>query len=197
MREDWLFVIPAVLLVYLQQKYLWGSMPRYKNEDTDIGGKYTKENILKSMYFILSLLVLNIVQLFVEIIPVADGRNIIYLKILGYFMMLMACLISYLSLKSLKNNWSGILVYRIKKGQELIMDGIYSWIRHPMYLAILIEVVGYQLITNSWLWLPLLILLVVLINKHIDKEDELLEEKYKDIFMEYKNRVKRLVPRLY
>jgi protein-S-isoprenylcysteine O-methyltransferase Ste14 len=53
---------------------------------------------------------------------------------------------------SLGRNWSGAVT--LKEGHELVRQGLYRWIRHPIYAGILLGMIGTAMITGhlrGWL----------------------------------------------
>lgn len=77
----------------------------------------------------------------------------------------------------------------------LITGGIYSWIRHPRYVQILLFIWGYALIANypaayvtAGLWLPGVLIIARL-------EEKELRDRYGAAYEEYCRRVPRFVPR--
>lgn len=78
-------------------------------------------------------------------------------------------------------------------GAVLLSTGIYSRVRHPMYVAVLFFCLG--CISDIHQWWPVFIwlgLLVVLVFK-IRLEERLLSEKFKE-YTEYSKRTKKLIP---
>jgi len=70
--------------------------------------------------------------------------------------------------------------------------GPYKYSHHPSYLGLFIMTLGLSLILNS---LPSLVLVIIayLIIKFVftKKEEKLLEEKYGEIFIDYKKKIKK------
>ncbi|CAB9507305.1 Isoprenylcysteine carboxyl methyltransferase (ICMT) family [Seminavis robusta] len=61
---------------------------------------------------------------------------------------------------------------------ELITDGIYSKIRHPIYAGLMCLCAGFSILTTSAPRLVLTAILILLLNVKSDKEEEKLMEKY-------------------
>ncbi len=86
----------------------------------------------------------------------------------------------------------------IGKEHQLMQSGLYSYIRHPSYLGIVLEFLGYSLLLNSW-W-PLLIINVpvfIALQHRMDVEEALLREHFGATYVEYMQRTKRLIPYIY
>jgi len=197
MREDWMWIMPSVLIAYIQVKLIWGLLPEYDDKDTEIVGERWEKHFFLYFYLENFFKALAIIQLAIIILPITNGISLVYLRIVGYFLVIFGFVVSVVALNRLGNNWTGMMGYRIKKGQILVKDGIYSWVRHPIYLGLLLEVTGYELIVNSWLVVPIFVLVFLYIKRHIQKEDELLKQKYGKEFEEHRNKVVTLIPFVY
>jgi protein-S-isoprenylcysteine O-methyltransferase Ste14 len=79
---------------------------------------------------------------------------------------------------------------------ELVTGGIYGWVRHPIYLGVLLVALGIALITASLLRLLLTLALFVFFDRKARREEIWLEQKYPE-YRDYRRRVKRLIPWLY
>jgi protein-S-isoprenylcysteine O-methyltransferase Ste14 len=74
----------------------------------------------------------------------------------------------------------------------LVVDGIYSWSRNPLYLATTLAYVGLAIAAGSAWAIMLLIPLLVVINIGvIFREERYLERKFGDAYRAYKSRVRR------
>ncbi len=83
----------------------------------------------------------------------------------------------------------------LQKEHKLITTGIYKYVRHPIYTAGIISFVGFILITNSLLGLVTGLLLVfpaLLYRIHV--EEQMLIAHFGDEYIEYKRKVKALIP---
>lgn len=79
---------------------------------------------------------------------------------------------------------------------ELIMSGPYRWIRHPMYLSLLLFTLGIALYNGSlWNLLGVALLVPVLLGK-IDKEEMYLKQQFSG-YQQYCLKSKRLLPYIY
>lgn len=80
-----------------------------------------------------------------------------------------------------------------KAGGELVTRGIYSRVRHPMYLAVLLCVVAACLAYATWeKWLMAALLAGVLIAK-MRREEKMLLNKFES-YAAYRKRTKAIVP---
>jgi protein-S-isoprenylcysteine O-methyltransferase Ste14 len=84
---------------------------------------------------------------------------------------------------------------RIQDEQELIMDGPYHYVQHPMYTAFLLFAISFFLITANWLigicWLFGVFLLVFV---RLRREEEGLRERFGEAYENYSQTTARLIP---
>jgi protein-S-isoprenylcysteine O-methyltransferase Ste14 len=74
----------------------------------------------------------------------------------------------------------------------LVVDGIYSWSRNPLYLAMTLAYVGLAIAAGSaWAIILLIPLLVVMNIGVISREERYLEREFGDAYRAYKSRVRR------
>lgn len=195
LRSDILWLMPAVLIAIYQVFWLWRRLPDYREEDTALSGRYTSKDLIRFNFLRYVAYCFFIFQLGFVILPMSDHTPfLIFLRLVGYLMIFSGLIISKRALKVLADNWSGMFVYRIKKGQKLITDDVYSFIRHPIYLAVILEATGFELIANSWLFLAIFFISFGFFQYQIMIEEELLEKKFGESYSEYKKSVKKIFP---
>jgi protein-S-isoprenylcysteine O-methyltransferase Ste14 len=74
----------------------------------------------------------------------------------------------------------------------LVVDGIYSWSRNPLYLATTLAYVGLAIAAGSaWAIMLLVPLLAVMNIGVISREERYLEREFGDAYRAYKSRVRR------
>ena len=85
----------------------------------------------------------------------------------------------------------------VEQGQELVSTGLYSVVRHPMYVGVLIMMVGIPLALGSYWGLLVLIPGAVLLAVRILDEEQALQQELAG-YREYMQKVRyRLVPGLW
>jgi protein-S-isoprenylcysteine O-methyltransferase Ste14 len=84
----------------------------------------------------------------------------------------------------------------VKAGATLVQQGPYRWVRHPMYLAVLLVTGALVAAAFSWGRLVVWLILVVDIFVKIQYEEHLLRMHYPS-YPIYQQQTKRLLPGLY
>ena len=95
----------------------------------------------------------------------------------------------------LGNRFSGLVA--IQPGHELVTDGIYSVIRHPSYLGLLTNSLGWSLAFRSGAGVLITALLVPPLIARIHAEEALLRSQFGVGYEAYRARTSRLIPGLY
>lgn len=82
------------------------------------------------------------------------------------------------------------------KSQEIITDGPYSIVRHPLYFFSLIGAVGIGLVSENLLILALIVIFYVAYYPFtIFAEEKKLENKFGEVYLEYKSKTPRFLPK--
>jgi protein-S-isoprenylcysteine O-methyltransferase Ste14 len=99
------------------------------------------------------------------------------------------------ALSSLGSQFSAFVT--LQSRHELVEHGIYSWIRHPLYLSLLLAGPGLALVFRSQLVWPVLLGALVFVANRIAREEALLASHFGSRFLGYRARTWALVPLLY
>lgn len=100
------------------------------------------------------------------------------------------------SSSALGQNWS--IVARTRSDHELVKSGPYARIRHPIYLGLLLFLLGLALAYGHWIQLVIAVPLFIAGTRiRTSIEDRLLEQKFGEAFRDYRNSTPALIPRLF
>jgi protein-S-isoprenylcysteine O-methyltransferase Ste14 len=95
----------------------------------------------------------------------------------------------------LGHRFSGLVA--IQEGHTLVTTGIYSAIRNPSYLGLLVNMLGWSLAFRSVAGLLLTALMLPPLIARMNAEERLLQSQFGAEYDAYRARTARLVPRLY
>jgi protein-S-isoprenylcysteine O-methyltransferase Ste14 len=95
----------------------------------------------------------------------------------------------------LGNRFSGLVA--IQPGHTLVTGGIYSVIRHPSYLGLFVNSLGWALAFRSGVGVLLTALTIVPLLARIRAEERLLRSQFGDEYEAYRGRTSRLIPGIY
>jgi protein-S-isoprenylcysteine O-methyltransferase Ste14 len=95
----------------------------------------------------------------------------------------------------LGNRFSGLVA--IQPGHTLVTSGVYGVIRHPSYLGLLVNSLGWALAFRSGVGLLITALMIPPVLARIRAEERLLRSQFGADYDAYRVRTSRLIPRLY
>ena len=95
----------------------------------------------------------------------------------------------------LGNRFSGLVA--IQQGHTLVTNGIYSAIRNPSYLGLLMNGLGWSLAFRSVAGVLLTALTLVPLVARMNSEERLLQSEFGAEYDAYRARTSRLIPGLY
>lgn len=116
-------------------------------------------------------------------------------NILGLVLFVVGLVIAIVAVITLRDAYSSTLV--IKDDQRLVTHGIYRFSRHPVYLGVLIAIIGIPIYNSSLYGLLIMICLIPIFLNRIMMEERLLTEAFGDGYCEYQEKTSKLVPFLY
>lgn len=80
-------------------------------------------------------------------------------------------------------------------GETLRTGGVYRWVRHPIYSAVLMAAVGYSIAVGSWWQVGVCALLAVFFVFKARWEDTMLREAHGTAWSAYRSRTGALLPK--
>ncbi len=84
----------------------------------------------------------------------------------------------------------------VRKNEELATTGPYAYTRNPLYLGSIIIAAGFAIAALSWIVVAVLIVMFLAIYLPVIRGEEVFLREQFPGFVEYEQRVPRLIPRL-
>jgi protein-S-isoprenylcysteine O-methyltransferase Ste14 len=103
--------------------------------------------------------------------------------------------IAIVARRRLAGNWSGTVTF--KRNHELITTGIYRYMRHPIYTGVLLMFLATALLVGTIGAVIGFFILFFTFWFKLKQEEELLIRHFTDKYLEYKRRVKSLIPYIF
>jgi protein-S-isoprenylcysteine O-methyltransferase Ste14 len=159
----------------------------------------TKQKEQKSNSVSIIIIILCILALFVFYAVLPENRNILIVPLPGWLHWLgMALGIISLAQQiwthvTLQKTWSA--AKESGKNNVVITSGPYSWIRHPLYMALMLFFIGLSLVSGFSLFLLLASLSIPFFNNAAIKEEAIMVQQFGDEYREYMKRTGRFFPR--
>lgn len=95
----------------------------------------------------------------------------------------------------LGNRFSGLVA--IQPGHQLVTTGIYSVVRNPSYLGLLVATLGWGMAFNSWVGVLMAVALLPPLVARMHAEERLLGDQFGADYGAYRARTWRLLPYVY
>jgi len=131
--------------------------------------------------------------LIASILPFWDSFIVSYV---GFVIYLSAGIFVIVGRVQLGKFGSGELI--TEEDHKLNTEGVYKYIRNPMYSGALIAVFGFGLVFRSIVTLLIVSIFYFIVFKmRIDEEERLLYEAFGEEFTDYKKKSKKLIPFIY
>jgi len=114
---------------------------------------------------------------------------------LGIIIFILGVTISVYARIVLGDNWR--TAREAAKPRQLITAGIYSYIRHPIYLGTWLTGLGFELALGSWLFFIVLLVGSPFVLFCINEEEKLLLKWFGKEYRDYKSKTKKFIPHLF
>ncbi len=154
------------------------------NSKPDNPGIYIPPPIYIITVFLLALILQHVIPIKATfLLPIIS-------KIIGWVLILVSALLGFTALYQFYR--SGTTHLTFKPVTALQTTGLYSLTRNPMYLGLFLFYTGVSLLIGSWWHLALLPVLFLVFQEYIIKrEEQYLERRFGQQYLDYKNKVRR------
>jgi protein-S-isoprenylcysteine O-methyltransferase Ste14 len=86
---------------------------------------------------------------------------------------------------------------QVVEGQRLVTIGVYSYIRHPLYLGEIMRNMGVAIVLSSLYGLVIILIASLFLLFRMEIEERMLIEQFGQEYEDYMKRTKRLIPYIY
>lgn len=125
-----------------------------------------------------------------DILPIAADAA--PLRIAGASLFTLGLAVALAARIRLGEQWSDIEDAELRREHSLVNDGVYRFVRHPIYSGDLALLIGFELAVNSWLVLGALALIPIVVQRALREERVLARSLPR--YADYRRRVKGFVP---
>jgi protein-S-isoprenylcysteine O-methyltransferase Ste14 len=108
-----------------------------------------------------------------EILPISQQPFL--LRVIGVAIYTAGLLIAVIARFQLDSNWSDIETAQVLSHQQVVSNGIYGYVRHPIYVGDILLLFGLELSLNSWLVLGVALMTPVILLQATREEKKLVE----------------------
>ncbi len=115
---------------------------------------------------------------------------------IGTALFAFALYLFYRTHRDLGRNWSVTL--KVREAHRLITEGVYAYVRHPMYTAFFLWSLAQAFLLPNWIaGLSGLVGFGTLYLFRVNREESMMLETFGEDYRRYRERTKRLVPWVY
>ncbi len=192
LRQPWNIVFLAGFIVYASIRHVFER--RTKGIEKGVRRIDATEKIML-VFVAVGNFILPVLYLFTPFLAFADYRLPAFVPWCGSAIMLAALWLFWRSHSDLGLNWSAFL--EMRKDHQLIRQGVYRSIRHPMYVAISLFGVAQALMLQNWVaGLSGLVTFVPLYFVRTPREERMMREWFGEEYQDYVRQTGRIIPRL-
>jgi protein-S-isoprenylcysteine O-methyltransferase Ste14 len=111
----------------------------------------------------------------------------------GMIILAMAVWLFWRSHADLGRNWSPSL--ELREGHELVTEGVYRSVRHPMYASMWLWGVAQALLLQNWIagWVSLVMFMPLYLLR-VPREERMMLDEFGEEYRAYMNRTGRVIP---
>jgi protein-S-isoprenylcysteine O-methyltransferase Ste14 len=181
------FVVMAIFRLY----YRW----RARDIRIAVNRKDALELLLLALAFV-GMVVIPLTYVFSSWLKFADYQLPSSAGWVGTCVFALALLLLWRSHADLGRNWFQTL--EMREGHRLVTNGVFKYVRHPMYAAFLLWGVAQPLLLHNWLagWSHLAAFLVLYLLR-VRREERMMLDYFGNEYRDYMRRTGRLFPRLF
>jgi protein-S-isoprenylcysteine O-methyltransferase Ste14 len=144
---------------------------------------------------LLGLYILPAIYIFTPWLDFANYHLPAWAGLIGLLLMALSIWVLWRAHADLGRNWSPSL--EIPEGQSLVTQGIYHYIRHPIYASVLLSGLAQALLLQNWLaGLSGLAVFLITYLLRVPREEQMMLETYGDAYRTYMNQTSGIIPRL-
>ncbi len=181
------------LIIYFFGVYI--PHARYYKKQKTVTDWYRTQDLVLDFSTYLVWQIIPVVYIFTPWLDFANYSIPFWTGWIGVIMFVGSLLLLWRAYYDLGRNWSPTL--QIVKEHSLVTQGIYKYIRHPIYAGLFVWALAQPLLLHNWIaGILLLIFFTVLYVVRVPLEEEMMVEEFGDEYKEYMDRTGGIIPRL-
>jgi protein-S-isoprenylcysteine O-methyltransferase Ste14 len=178
------FILALVLQIAIRYPYREGQ--KRNNQD--------RQEQLLILLLTLGGILLPFIYIFTNWLSFADYNAPPWLPIIGIIVMVAALYLFWRAHADLGRNWSSSL--DIHNTHKLITQGVYQYVRHPMYSASWLIYFAQALLLSNWIaGFGGLVAFSLLYFLRVPKEEQMMLQEFGDQYQVYMTKTGRILPK--
>ena len=140
-------------------------------------------------------MLIPLIYVFTNVLNFADYYLPTWLRWIGVVLFAGATVLLWKTHQDLGRNWTPTL--GLREEHTLVTEGVFKYIRHPMYSAHLLWAIAQPLILTNWIaGLSFLVAQIPQYLLRIEEEEKMMLDKFGDQYQDYMNRTGRFLPKV-
>ncbi len=198
MTDFWLRIVALVhAIVYTALRFYYRAKAKKADERGTIGSGGISESRLRLGLMAVSGLGLNLLTVLWLIRPAWVAWSHLplpaWLRWMGMALGWAGVALTFFVHRQLGNSFVPTL--ETKEDHVLVTDGVYRWVRHPLYGTYFVHILASFLYVSNWLVGLLGLIYVLVIVERAGHEEGMMVEQFGDQYREYMARTGRFLPR--
>ncbi|MCP4760588.1 MAG: isoprenylcysteine carboxylmethyltransferase family protein [archaeon] len=158
----------------------------------DLGGEHPLGDLIQLIFLITFLILIA-----VDVLLIKSSLIILVYSPFFFFVSFFLGSITLAIAVYISKSGLHIVFNEIRDPPQVITKGVFSYLRHPVYLGALLLYLGIIFITLSVISLPLFIIICIFYNYISAYEEKYLEVKFGQEYLDYKKMVSRWIPKIF
>jgi protein-S-isoprenylcysteine O-methyltransferase Ste14 len=139
-------------------------------------------------------MILPLIHVFSSLLAFANYSLPTWVRWLGAILFAMAIWLLWRSHVDLGRNWTPVL--GIREEHELVTEGVFRYIRHPMYAAHILWGIATVLMLHNWIaGFPMLVVFGTQYLSRMGAEEQMMLDQFGAEYEDYMHRTGRIFPR--
>lgn len=191
--QPWNLIFFVGFIVFYWTRHIF--ITRTRQEKKVVSKMDGLEKVLLALMVPTSL-ILPVLYLFTALLSFADYDLPTSIRCLGAGTMIASLYLFCRSHVDLGQNWSVSL--EIREGHQLVTNGVYRFIRHPMYASLWLWGIAQGTLLPNWLagW-SFMIAFGLMYFIRTPREEALMGDRFGDDYREYRRKTGRVIPRIF
>lgn len=140
----------------------------------------------------IGIILVPFIWVFSDVLSFAEVELSDSIRLIGILLYVSMILLMYWQMKTLDVNIS-----TVRDDRYLVTEGPYRYIRHPLYAIFIGITVAMTLIASNWVFgvfVPIVLFAMLL---RVRYEENILKNEYGQTYLDYMERTKKLIPKIY
>jgi protein-S-isoprenylcysteine O-methyltransferase Ste14 len=164
---------------------------KYKNSKTELDLSSTLDTILLALNGVGMLV--PIFYVFSTWLDFADFSLPAWLSWIGVVLFALAAVVLHLTHRAMGRSWTPTL--GLREDHELVTDGIFKYIRHPMYAAHILWAIAQPLILTNWIaGFSFLVPQILQYWFRVSEEEQMMLDGFGEEYRVYMGKTGRIIP---